>query len=75
VELTHKPVIRAEADRIQNTNGVAEVAGIDGDELDYLLGKVARARRIDESNWCPQRSVCGTNDPRERFNSWSTPIL
>jgi hypothetical protein len=28
-------------------HGIAEVAGLDGDELGYLLGKVAGARRIE----------------------------
>lgn len=31
----------AEADLIRNIHGVAEVAGLDGDELGYLLGKIA----------------------------------
>ena len=46
-ELTHKLFIGAEADLIRNIHGIAEVAGLDGDELGYLLGKVAEARRID----------------------------
>jgi hypothetical protein len=46
-EMTHKLVIGAEADLIRNIHGIAEVAGLDGDELGYLLGKVAEARRID----------------------------
>ena len=46
-EMTHKLFIGAEADLIRNIHGVAEVAGLDGDELGYLLGKVAEARRID----------------------------
>ncbi len=46
-EVTHKLFIGAEADLIRNLHGIAEVAGLDGDELGYLLGKVAEARRID----------------------------
>ena len=46
-EVTHKLVIGAEADLIRNIHGIAEVAGLDGDELGYLLGKVAEARRIE----------------------------
>ena len=46
-EVTHKLFIGAEADLIRNIHGIAEVAGLDGDELGYLLGKVAEARRID----------------------------
>jgi hypothetical protein len=32
---------------IRNMYGIAKVAGLDGDELGYLLGKVAEARRIE----------------------------
>ena len=46
-EVTHKLFIGVEADLIRNIHGIAEVAGLDGDELGYLLGKVAEARRID----------------------------
>ena len=46
-EVTHELFIGAEADLIRNIHGIAEVAGLDGDELGYLLGKVAEARRID----------------------------
>jgi hypothetical protein len=46
-EVTHNLFIGAEADLIRNIHGIAEVAGLDGDELGYLLGKVAEARRID----------------------------
>jgi hypothetical protein len=45
--VTHKLFIGAEADLIRNIHGIAEVAGLDGDELGYLLGKVAAARRLD----------------------------
>jgi hypothetical protein len=40
-------LIGARADLIRNIHGIAEVAGLDGDELVYLFGKVAEARRID----------------------------
>jgi hypothetical protein len=46
-EMTHKLFIGTEADLIRNIHGVAEVAGLDRDELGYLLGKVAEAGRID----------------------------
>ena len=46
-EVTHKIVIGAEADLIRNIHGIAEIAGLDGDELGYLVGKVAEARRIE----------------------------
>jgi hypothetical protein len=46
-EVTHKLVIGAEADLIRNIHGIAEIAGLDEDELGYLLGKVAEARKID----------------------------
>jgi hypothetical protein len=45
-EVTHKFFIGTEADLIRNIHGIAEVAGLDGDELGYLLAKVAGARRI-----------------------------
>jgi hypothetical protein len=45
--VTHNLVIGAEADLIRNIHGISEVAGLDGDELGYLLGKIAEARRID----------------------------
>ena len=46
-EMTHKLFIGAEADLFQNAHGVVEIAGLDGDELGYRLGKVAEARRVD----------------------------
>src|SRR5689334_7301166 len=33
------------ADLLRNLHGVAEVAELDGDELGYLLGKVAESKR------------------------------
>src|SRR5271169_6271767 len=35
----------AEEDRIRNIHGVAPVAELDGDEVGYLLGKVAEVKR------------------------------
>ncbi len=46
-EASHQIFIGAEADLIKNIHGIAEVAELDGDELGYLLGKVAEARRIE----------------------------
>jgi hypothetical protein len=46
-QVTHKLFIGAEADLIRNIHGIAEIAKLDGDELGYLLGKVAEARRIE----------------------------
>lgn len=42
-----KTFIGAEADLIRNIHGVAEVAELDGDEIGYLLGKVAEIKGID----------------------------
>ena len=36
--------IGAEADLIRNIHGVAEVAGLDGDEVGYLVGRVAEIK-------------------------------
>jgi hypothetical protein len=33
--------VGAEADLLRNIHGIAQVAGLDGDELGYLLGRVA----------------------------------
>jgi hypothetical protein len=46
-EMTHKLFIGRETDLMRNIHGIAEVAGLDGDEFGYMLGKVAQARRID----------------------------
>ena len=35
----------ASADLLENIHGVAKVAELDGDELGYLLGKIAEAKR------------------------------
>ena len=36
--------IGAEADLIRNIHGIAKAAGLDGDELGYLLGKIANLK-------------------------------
>lgn len=46
-EMTHKLFIGAEADLFQNAHGVVEITGLDGDKLDFRLGIVADARRVD----------------------------
>jgi len=38
--------IGAEADLIRNIHGIAKVAELDGDELGYLLGKIAQLKMI-----------------------------
>lgn len=40
-EASFKVFIGAEQDLIRNINGIAQVAELDGDEVGYLLGKVA----------------------------------
>lgn len=40
-EVTFKAFIGAEQDLIRNIHGIAEVAELDGDELGFLLGKIA----------------------------------
>ena len=40
-EAAFKLFIGAEADLIRNIHGIAEVAELDGDEIGYLLGKIA----------------------------------
>jgi hypothetical protein len=46
-EVTNKLFVGAEAGLIRNIHRIAEVAELDGDELGYLLGNVAGAKRID----------------------------
>jgi hypothetical protein len=45
-QVTHNQFIGAEADLIKNIHGIADVAELDGDELGYLLGKIAEAKRL-----------------------------
>lgn len=41
-----KAFLGAEGDLIRNIHGVAKVAGLDGDEVGYLMGKVAEVKKI-----------------------------
>jgi hypothetical protein len=45
-EVSFRLFLGAEADLIRNIHGIAEVAELDGDELGYLLGRVAEIKRI-----------------------------
>lgn len=45
-EATFKAFLGAEADLIRRAHGIAEVAGLDGDELGYLLDRIAEIKRI-----------------------------
>ncbi len=47
-EVTHKLFLGAEKDLVRNIHGMAKVAGLDGDELGYLLGRVAKIKRIEQ---------------------------
>jgi hypothetical protein len=46
-EISHKMFLGAQADLIRNIHGLAKVAELDGDEVGYLLGEVARLKRIE----------------------------
>lgn len=46
-EASFKTFIGAEADLIRNIHGVAAAAGLDGDEVGFLVGEVARLKRIE----------------------------
>ena len=46
-QVTHKLMLGAEEDLIRNIHGIAKMAALDGDELGYLLGAVAKLRRIE----------------------------
>src|SRR5829696_4462798 len=43
-EDTFKTFLGAEADLIRNVHGIAEVAGLDGDEVGYLLARIAEIK-------------------------------
>jgi hypothetical protein len=43
-ETTFKAFLGAEADLIRNVHGIAVVAGLDGDEVGYLLGRIAEIK-------------------------------
>jgi hypothetical protein len=44
-EASFKAFLGASEDLIKNIHGVAKVAGLDGDEVGYLVGKVAEIKR------------------------------
>jgi hypothetical protein len=44
-EVSFMAFLGASADRIKNIHGVAPVAELDGDEIGYLVGKVAEIKR------------------------------
>ena len=44
-EAAFKAFLGAAADLLRNVHGVAEVAELDGDEIGYLVGKVAEIKR------------------------------
>lgn len=46
-DATFKTFLGAEADLIRNIHSVAKVAELDGDEVGYLVGEVARLKRIE----------------------------
>lgn len=44
--MTHKLFLGAEEDLIRNVHGIAKTAGLDGDELGYLLAAIAKIKRV-----------------------------
>ena len=46
-EATFKVFHGVEADLIRNIHGLSAVAELDGDEVGYLLGRVAQVKRIE----------------------------
>jgi hypothetical protein len=59
-EVTQRLYIGEEADLIRNVHGIAEVAGLDGDELGYLLGKAVQLQA--------ERTCILGPDPPLQFN-------
>ena len=45
-EVSYKAFLGAEADLIRNIHGLAAVAELDGDEVGYLVGRVAEIKGI-----------------------------
>ena len=43
-EATFKAFLGSEADLIRNVHGIAAVAGLDGDEVGYLLSRIAEIK-------------------------------
>ena len=45
-DVTHKLFLGAEEDLIRNVHGIAKTAGLDGDELGYILAAIAKIKRV-----------------------------
>ncbi len=45
-ESSFKAFLGASEDLLKNIHGIAQVAGLDGDEVGYLLGKVAEIKGV-----------------------------
>lgn len=46
-EVAHRRLIGAEKDLIRNVHRIVKAAGLDGDEVGYLLGKIAEMKRVE----------------------------
>ncbi|MGA2618051.1 MAG: hypothetical protein ABSF26_10610 [Thermoguttaceae bacterium] len=46
-QVTHKLFLGAEEDLIRNVHGIAKTAGLDGDELGYILAAIAKIKRVE----------------------------
>ena len=46
-DVTHKLFLGAEEDLIRNVHGIAKTAGLDGDELGYILAAIAKIKRVE----------------------------
>jgi len=46
-QVTHKLFLGAEEDLIRNVHGIAKTAGLDGDELGYVLAAIAKIKRVE----------------------------
>jgi hypothetical protein len=47
-EASFKAFLGAEADLVRNIHGVAAVAELDGDEVGYLVGRIAEIKALDK---------------------------
>jgi hypothetical protein len=45
-EVDFNYVVGAEEDLIRNVHGIAKTAGLDGDELGYLLAAIAKIKKV-----------------------------
>jgi hypothetical protein len=45
--VTHKLFLGAAEDLIRNVHGIAKTAGLDGDELGYILAVIAKIKRVE----------------------------